>query len=178
MSVANCKKCRRVFQQSFSPLCPACHQESVSQISNVYRFIQENPQMTLEDIAEQCLIPFKELEKMFFEGKLGTATNNVIYHCQRCGRSMSAAMRRGRFCMGCAERIESEAGLNTPEKAEKKAPRKVQVAQPRSSSEEDKPLSPSPSLTAMEDEVLFLPPPLTEEPAEPESHGFKRISEQ
>jgi hypothetical protein len=100
-------------------MCPECHQIYMTKLSNVYRFIQENPLLTLEDIAEQCDLPLKEVESLFFQGKLGTATTQVIYHCQLCNRPMSASMRKGRFCVSCAEQFEAEAGLNESESFEK-----------------------------------------------------------
>ena len=114
MPVSNCAKCKRVFSRTHSPLCPACQQAAFSQVSHVYRFVQGNPQMTLEEIAENCTVSVKELEKMLSEGKLGTAASKIIYHCQRCSVTLSVVMRRGRFCPECAEKIEAEAGLHHP----------------------------------------------------------------
>lgn len=159
-------------------MCPECHQESLSQVSYVYRFVQENPQMTLEDIADHCHVPFKELEKMFFEGKLGTAASNVIYHCQRCGRPMSAIMRRGRFCIGCAEKIETEAGISLLEK--EKQEKKPTVR--RADRPDTEPAGPTPIEAARRPEADFdreYEDYESEEPASPlpDSYGFKRINE-
>ena len=115
-SVANCTQCQRIFQRVHSPMCPECHQEYMSKFSNVYRYVQEHPHLTLEDIATHCDIPVRDVEALFFQGKLGTASNHVIYHCQRCNRPMAPAMRKGRFCVSCAGQFENEAGLIESEK--------------------------------------------------------------
>jgi hypothetical protein len=189
MTVANCSKCRRIFQRTHGPLCPECHQESISQVSQVYRFVQNNPQMTLDEIAEHCGVPFKELEKMLFEGKLGTAASKVIYHCQRCGQPMAAMMRRGRFCMGCAGKIENEAGLLQMPSDKAKPEQKQRIRKDEDGDDHLRPPlhevagghSSQWALYAAEeglDEESGLPE--TDEPAGspyPDSYGFKRINE-
>jgi predicted amidophosphoribosyltransferase len=106
MPVANCSKCNKLFQRTTVPFCPACQQESQSHISAVYRFIYDHPNLTTEEIAKQCDVPLKELEAMLFSGKLGTAAERVISHCQSCNRSIPALKQKGRFCPACALKLE------------------------------------------------------------------------
>lgn len=186
MTVANCRKCRKIFQRTTNPLCSECHQQSLNQVSNAYRFIQENPHLTLEEVSDHCQIPYKELETMLFDGKLGTAAGSVIYHCQRCTRPMSAIMRRGRFCMSCADKIENQAGLNLPDKKE---PERKANGQPRFPRQGDEERTGQPIEAAgMDDEHEGAPYAddldnalETLKPASPastaDSYGFKRISE-
>jgi hypothetical protein len=159
VAVANCIDCKRIFKKQYSPRCAECHQIYMTKLSNVYRFVQENPHLTLEDIAEQCGLPFRDVETLFFQGKLGTATTQVIYHCQLCNRPMAVTMGQGRFCPGCTEQFESEAGLNEQDTSEK----------PRSKTQRAR------EIILNED----IPErPVNEEPAvsETESYGFKRLS--
>lgn len=115
--------------------------------------------MTLEDIAEQCDLPFREVEALFFQGKLGTATGQVIYHCQFCNRPMAAHMRRGRFCVHCTEQFEAEAGLSETEAEKLRVKARPKQEQCLSS------------------EVSQNASAANEEPAvSTESYGFKRIN--
>jgi hypothetical protein len=177
MRIANCVKCRRIFQRAASALCPECYRISLSQVSSAYRFIQQNPHLTLEEVADQCLIPYKELEQMLFDGKLGLAASNVIYHCQRCGRPTNARIRRGHFCLACADRIENAAGLHQPEKkgSEKhpEHPKILKRAEPAC----DGSVSPEGAGEGLwhANELKTLKP--TSPTPQAESHGFKRITE-
>lgn len=161
-TVANCTQCNRIFKRHLSPMCPECHQAYMEKLSSVYRFIQENPQLTLEDIAEQCKLPYREVETFFFKGKLGTATSQVIYHCQLCNRPLAANMRKGRFCFSCSEQFENEARLNESPMVEKAPAVKV-----------------VPSKTSLDEDTAPVASPLPEreEPAaSTESYGFKRLN--
>lgn len=165
--VANCTQCNRIFKRQHSPMCPECHQVYMAKLSNVYRFVQENPHLTLEDIAEQCDLPLREVEALFFQGKLGTATTQIIYHCQLCNRPMASNMLKGRFCVSCAEQFETEAKLHEVETFDK----------PRS-----KTTKPSVKEVVAAEETgekpALSPSAKNEEPVESstESHGFKRLS--
>jgi protein-arginine kinase activator protein McsA len=158
-SVANCTQCKRIFRKQLSPLCPECHQIYMEKLSSVYRFVQENPHLTLEDIAERCSLPFREVESLFFQGKLGTATGQVIYHCQFCNRPLAASMRKGRFCAHCSEQFEAEAGLNEPEVEKTRAKTRFKAE------------------ALARSDTMQSTPAINEEPAaSPESYGFKRIN--
>lgn len=162
-NVANCTRCQRIFQRTHSPMCPECHQDYMSKLSHVYRYVQEHPQMTLEDIAEQCELPYRDVEELFFQGKLGLATSKVIYHCQRCSLPMAATMRKGRFCTQCAEQFEAEAKLD-------------QDKEPVKESAVDK-LRPKVKLKS-DESIVAVGESKSEEPARStrESYGFKRVN--
>jgi hypothetical protein len=158
-------------------MCSECNQLSLSQVSSAYRFIQQNPHLTLEEVADSCLIPYKELEQMLFDGKLGLAASNVIYHCQRCGRPTDARIRRGHFCVGCADQIENAAGLHHLEKKEPEKRNENPKAPKRT-----EPASETPLASEGTGEVLWPGENLgTLKPAsstsQADSHGFKRITE-
>lgn len=112
MVVSNCTRCRRVFRQTYTPMCPDCYHEYVLNFSHVYRYVQDNPAQTLEQIALHCKISLRELRQLFFHGALGTATEHVVCHCLRCQVPMAPIQRRGRFCVSCTEKLETEGRIN------------------------------------------------------------------
>jgi hypothetical protein len=177
MRLANCVKCRRIFQRTASAMCPECHRVSQSQVSSAYRFIQQNPHLTLEEVADHCLIPYRDLEQMLFDGKLGLAASNVIYHCQRCGRPTDARMRRGHFCVGCADRIENAAGLHqlVKKEPEKRNENSKILKRPEAASESPLPPAETGEVLWPEKDLGTLKPASSTSQAD--SHGFKRITE-
>ena len=104
MNVANCTKCGKIFQRTNSPFCPTCFQDSVSNVSQVYRYIQSRPEAVIDDVASALGVPVKEIEQMIIEGKLGTAAGHLKSHCHNCETLMVAS--RGRFCTVCADKME------------------------------------------------------------------------
>lgn len=108
MSVANCKRCNKVFSKAYSPFCPECHEIHMGMFSKVFRFLQDKstPKMTLEDIADHCQLPLKQMEDIFFGGELGTASHKVIYNCQLCDIPIAPVRGRGKFCFTCTDKLE------------------------------------------------------------------------
>ena len=119
MPAANCKLCKRMFNKVYSPYCPECYEVHSENLSEIYRFIQENETMTLEEIALHSDISVQELERVLFSGELGTASSKVIYHCQRCDIAISPLNRRGRFCLRCTSTIEKEAKIDAESKRQR-----------------------------------------------------------
>jgi predicted amidophosphoribosyltransferase len=125
MAIANCQKCNKLFQRTNASLCPACQQESVSNVSVVYRYIYDHPNQTVEEIATQCKVSLKELEAMLASGKLGTAAQHIIFHCQSCSRTIPAVKRKGHFCPTCASKLEVKSSAPEKAPADKQAPKAV-----------------------------------------------------
>lgn len=122
MPIENCSKCQKIFQRTLHPLCPTCHQQSMGKLSEVYQFIQSNPQQTIEKVAAGCNLPVKELESMLYAGKLGDAAGKIMSHCQSCAKTIPVMGQKGRFCMDCATKLENKPEKETVEKAATAAP--------------------------------------------------------
>ena len=171
MPITNCPKCNKIFQRTVNALCPSCHQASLSNVSMVYRFVQEHPQQTLEDIAKHCNLTPKELEVIVFSGKLGTAAHQIIFHCQGCNRKVSALMRKGHFCPECAGKLEPK---NNPQEVSDRKPPKSIKTRPGERLLDEEPFE------VMEDDSQdFAGSPKKQESISPasDSYGFKRSSE-
>lgn len=126
MDFANCKRCNKIYRKLHSPYCGTCYKMHMANFSHVYRYLQDHPTMTLTDIAEECHVPVKELEELLFTGQLGTASEKIIYHCQRCATPMAPLQRRGRFCLPCTRKVEEEGKIDPREK-EKRERRELEV---------------------------------------------------
>ena len=108
MPIDNCKRCQKVFQRNVSPFCEECYQGRVTEFSDLYRFLQENASMPIEEVAETCQIPLRELEELLFSGQLGTAGTKVIHKCPRCKQHIPLNQQSGRFCQTCKAKMENE----------------------------------------------------------------------
>lgn len=116
MPPANCKKCSKVFDKVYTPYCNNCYAEHSENLSNIYRFVQDNNTMSLDQVALSCNISIGELERILFSGELGTASTKIIYECQRCETLISPLNRRGRFCLKCTRTIEKEGKIDEESK--------------------------------------------------------------
>jgi ribosomal protein L44E len=108
MSLDNCKQCGRIFHKTISPLCKSCYTYEQEQNLQMYRFIQENPGITMEELAERFNMPIKEIEALVFSGVLGTANQLIRSTCSLCGCEMTLLNRVGYFCYSCNQFMESE----------------------------------------------------------------------
>lgn len=176
MNIANCQKCNKPFQRTNSSLCPACQQESMSNVSVVYRYIYDHPNQTTEEIAKQCKLSLKELEALLLSGKLGTAAQHVIFHCQSCNRTIPALKRKGHFCLECAAKLEIKGGTQDRESSDKPA------AKPLRENSEPKPRLVGGPINALNDDMpgpFSEPAPQKQESVSSlsDSYGFKRGSE-
>lgn len=177
MPLSNCSKCNRLFQQTLNLLCPACHQEAMIRTSVVYEFLQSHPPQTLESVAAAFNLPIKELEGLLYSGKLGTAANKIICHCQACQKVLPLNGSKGRFCPDCALKLENkQSGLGkNPTLSDKTITRhkSTQEAVTSSSSADMQAVSPAESTHPIAGIA-----PQNEESASPlgETYGFTRFS--
>lgn len=111
MPIANCPKCQKVFQRAMNLLCPTCHQASLGQANRVCQFIERHPHRTLEEIANACEIPLKDLEALLYSGKLGALIQQIIVHCQSCNNLIAPLGTTGRFCASCTHKLENKTGV-------------------------------------------------------------------
>ncbi len=121
MSIANCKRCGRVFQKTISPLCQNCLNYEDSQSREIYRYVQANPGVNEKKLAEQFEIPVQDVENLLFSGLLGTAGGLVLSQCARCKCDMSLIRQTKYYCEPCNRIIKEEiAGKNLIEPGERK----------------------------------------------------------
>lgn len=111
MPLDNCKRCGRLFQKTNHPVCSGCYTFEQNQNMEIYRYIQENPGVTLDELADRFHMPLKEIETLIFSGALGTANQLVKSYCALCKCEMSQVNRVGHFCYKCNNSFEKEAGL-------------------------------------------------------------------
>ena len=123
MNVRNCRRCRRIFNDTMGPIyCMPCKQELEEEFQVVKKYVQENPGSDIRMVAEACNIEPSQIKQWVREERLYfTEGSNTGISCEHCGMMI----RTGRFC----ERCKSEMSNSF-----KAASRPAAPAQPQKSS--------------------------------------------
>ncbi len=99
MELRACKNCRRLYNHfSGQTICPTC----TSQLDEIYRevknYVYDNPNATIQEVAEKFEITIKTIHGWIREEKLEFATSSLVgLPCQCCG----AMIKSGRYCESC-----------------------------------------------------------------------------
>jgi hypothetical protein len=191
MGISNCIKCNKVFQKTQSPLCSDCLGATKGIVFSVIDFVVANPGLTVEEVAQQCHLPLKDMEEMLFSGRLGTAAAHIMFKCKGCHKKMSARLRKGQFCPECANKIETKVTqLEREAAAQREKERPVSIRRlPAEVKEKEDHGKPAAEVHASEGVATAgLPEPPKNVPLEvspkqesvspaSDSYGFKRVSD-
>lgn len=114
VTVTNCKRCNKVFQQVRQPFCPACTKIEDDKFSRLYRALQNSALqggIAIDTLAKSQSVPLEEVERHFLAGSFGTAGVYLHIYCQACGALCHANQRLGRYCVSCSETTANKAGV-------------------------------------------------------------------
>jgi flagellar operon protein (TIGR03826 family) len=105
MDVRQCKRCRKIFNYTGSPICPVCVQESDRQFDEVRNYIYENPQSTLDMVCEETEVAAEDIKRWLKEGRLILHKSSApLINCEKCG----VPIVTGRLCDKCVSNVQSE----------------------------------------------------------------------
>lgn len=99
MKVKNCKKCGKIFNYIMGPpICPACRELMEDKFQEVKKFVQDNKQAGINEIASECEVEISQISQWIREERLFFADDSPIgINCESCG----AMIKTGRFCEKC-----------------------------------------------------------------------------
>lgn len=99
MTVRNCRKCGRLFNHvAGMPICPACKEDLEKSFQEVKKYIRENKQADIKEVAEACGVDSGQIQQWIREERLEfTSDSPVKLPCEGCG----APIRSGKFCDKC-----------------------------------------------------------------------------
>ena len=99
MEVRNCRSCGRLFNyMGGAPLCPACQKKLEEKFQEVKAFLEENPNSSVETVAEELDVSVKQIRQWIREERLSLSVagaDGIV--CETCGKPI----RTGRFCEKC-----------------------------------------------------------------------------
>lgn len=117
LSVAQCKKCARLYQPFGSaPYCPSCMEEMENNFDLVKEYIYEHPLANAVEISQETGVPEKDIFYFLKEGRLSVSEGSGMLVCESCGRSITT----GRYCESCKKSLERELSSSINEAMQKK----------------------------------------------------------
>lgn len=104
MDVRNCRSCGRLFNYMGNSLCNACQQKLEDKFHEVKIFIDEHPEATVNQVAEEMDISVKQIKQWIREERLvlSEASADGIL-CEYCG----IPIRSGRYCDKCKAHVQN-----------------------------------------------------------------------
>lgn len=92
MNVKTCKKCGKLFQYSGigEVFCPICKQKDEEDFEKVKKYINENPGMSIENVAEKTDVSVKLITKWIREERLILSKSSALLTCEKCGKPVAS----------------------------------------------------------------------------------------
>lgn len=88
MEVRNCRSCGRLFNyMGGAPLCPACQKKLEEKFQEVKAFLEENPNSSVETVAEELDVSVKQIRQWIREERLSLSVagaDGIV--CETCGK--------------------------------------------------------------------------------------------
>lgn len=113
-SLANCRKCKKLYQKRLADICQECTREEEERFVLLYRTLQESAAqggMEIKTLSDKVDVPVEDIERFYLEGRLSTAGIYLKFPCQTCGAMTSSSNRKGRFCNPCSDTNATKAGV-------------------------------------------------------------------
>ncbi|WP_067934776.1 TIGR03826 family flagellar region protein [Alicyclobacillus kakegawensis] len=108
MTIANCKRCGRIFNRVSRDICPACVAEEDEAFEKVRAYLKEHRYATILETSEATDVDLDLIVDMIKSGRLIIRDlPNFTYACERCG----APIQVGRFCSRCTQELSSLLGM-------------------------------------------------------------------
>ena len=99
MNVTNCRGCGRLFNVlNNEKLCPACRKELEEKFQEVKKYLQENPNSTMEVVSREMNVSIKQIKQWVREERLILSeASEAGITCESCGKMI----RTGKYCDAC-----------------------------------------------------------------------------
>jgi uncharacterized protein len=119
MALTKCPKCGEVFARDKFNICNDCRQKENEKIDLIRRYINHNPDATVDELERISGIPHESMLALVREGKLtGIDQLQIVLRCEECGVEINS----GRFCKRCSEKLSSKLSASLGDlKARKKS---------------------------------------------------------
>jgi flagellar operon protein (TIGR03826 family) len=106
MDVKNCRRCKRLFNYiGGQQICPTCREEIEKDFQKVKKYLFENRNATIADVAENCEVDEHQIRQWVREERLEFSSGiDAGVVCENCGAPISS----GRFCEKCKNTMISD----------------------------------------------------------------------
>ena len=99
MNVTNCRSCGRLFNVlSNEKICPDCRKKLEDKFQQVKKYLEENPNSSMETVSREMDVSVKQIKKWVREERLILSdASEAGITCERCGKMI----RTGKYCDEC-----------------------------------------------------------------------------
>lgn len=120
MNLRNCSRCGKMFNYvAGPPICDACKKALEDDFQKVKQYVQDNPNASLKQIAEDNEVRLNQIKEWIREERLMFSKDSPIQlTCESCG----APIQTGRLCQNCKGKMAN----NLTDAFRKEAP-KIQM---------------------------------------------------
>ncbi len=103
MSIAQCKRCSKLFFKIKSPYCAACIDEIEERFKIIQNYMQDHPGAEIKKIVEDTGVEESILLYLLREDRLSLIKSSGL-NCQNCGNTITS----GRYCNSCKMRLTND----------------------------------------------------------------------
>ena len=99
MNVTNCRSCGRLFNVlSNEKICPDCRKKLEDKFQQVKKYLEENPNSSMETVSREMDVSLKQIKKWVREERLILSdASEAEITCERCGKMIGT----GKYCDEC-----------------------------------------------------------------------------
>lgn len=112
MPLANCPRCKKLFNKVAANLCDACRHQEEEDFDLCYRFLRDNPNSTVAMIAQATEVEPRQILDFYRTGRL--IAGEAGYPCERCG----GPTHRGSYCVKCTDTLRAGFAPSSPARRE------------------------------------------------------------
>lgn len=116
MRITNCRGCGRIFNiLADEELCPNCQRKLDEKFDKVRKFIEDNPNSSVEVVSRETETSTRQLRKWIREERLTFSPDSAYgIECEKCGKMI----RTGKYCAECKKALANTFRnmLDTPKK--------------------------------------------------------------
>ena len=103
MNLKNCKICGKLYNKVSKDMCPDCVNKEEEDFLAVKQYLDEHPNATVPQVAEDTEVLEKRINQFIREGRLQTTKmTNISAPCMRCGDPV----KEGKYCKKCSSELE------------------------------------------------------------------------
>ncbi|MDX9971713.1 MAG: hypothetical protein RBU21_01855 [FCB group bacterium] len=99
MPLANCPRCKKLFNKAVTIVCPACEKDEEGDFEKIRLSLQETPNQTAEEVSEATGVNQECVLRLLSEGRIANITPSEIIQCGRCGAPAISLAKR--LCEKC-----------------------------------------------------------------------------
>lgn len=120
MDVRTCRRCKRLFNYVVGPMiCPVCREEIEQEFQVVKKYIDENRNCDINEVAEACDVDPQQIRQWIREDRLQFSEDSQVgLNCEMCG----TMIRSGKYCDKCRTQMTNNLnrafGIDTSKRSE------------------------------------------------------------